>query len=195
MIDEALLVHTLAARGIAPDASQHAAIAAILALLASRGSRGVYCYGPPGRGKSVVVDTIFRLADCAKRRIHFHEFLREIASRQRAMPAHGGDSLVDATRHWLTGVDLLCFDEFHVHDIADSFLVGRFLETALGLGIRIVLTSNYASDALLPNPQYHERFRPVIDRIKRDFAIIHFDGARDYRLHGSTPTRSVFWRR
>lgn len=167
--DDALVMRTLAARGIAPDASQRAAIAAILALLAARTPRGrprgVYCYGPPGRGKSVVFDTIFHLAACTKRRIHFHEFLREIARRQRELPAQGGDSLVAATRHWLAGVELLCFDEFHVHDIADSFLIGRFLETALGLGIRIVLTSNYAPDDLLPDPQYHERFRPTIDRI------------------------------
>lgn len=193
MIDKTLVVQTLAARGIAPDASQRLAIAAILALLASGARRGVYCYGPPGRGKSVVVDTIFALAPCAKRRIHFHEFLREIARRQREMPANGGDRLVMATQHWLAGIELLCFDEFHVHDIADSFLVGRFLDTALGLGIRIVLTSNYAPDGLLPDPQYHERFRPTIDRIEREFAIIHFDGARDYRFNQEQPVCQRFF--
>ncbi len=59
---------------------------------------------------------------------------------------------------WLDGVELLCFDEFHVHDIADAFLIGRFLEIALELGTRIVLSSNYAPQGLLPNPEFHERF-------------------------------------
>jgi predicted ATPase len=62
------------------------------------------------------------------------------------------------SRQWLDGVELLCFDEFHVHDIADAFLIGRFLEIALELGTRIVLTSNSAPQGLLPNPEFHERF-------------------------------------
>jgi hypothetical protein len=57
MIDEALVVHTLAARGIAPDDSQRAAIAAILALLASRGPRGVYRAVPAHGGYSLVTGT------------------------------------------------------------------------------------------------------------------------------------------
>ena len=65
---------------------------------------------------------------------------------------------VAVSRQWLDGVELLCFDEFHVHDIADAFLSGRFLEIALELGTRIVLTSNYAPQGLLPNPEFHERF-------------------------------------
>jgi cell division protein ZapE len=194
MLDETLVVRTLTARGIVPDESQHIAIAAILALLGERrgssavrrtqGCRGVYCHGLPGRGKSLVVDTIFALADCSKRRIHFHEFLREIRQRQMSEPPASGDQLVMATRRWLAGIELLCFDEFHVHDIADAFLVGRFLDTALELGVRLVLTSNYPPEGLLPNPEYHERFRPTIERIRRDFTNIHFDGARDYRREG-----------
>ena len=79
---------------------------------------------------------------------------------------------------------MLCFDEFHVHDIADAFLMGRFLDTAISQGTRIVLTSNYAPDALLPDPEFHERFLPTIAQINRRFTVIHFDGARDYRFGG-----------
>lgn len=148
----------LRARDIEPDASQRSAILAFLELLRasagrkwwrkSQGPLGVYCHGLPGRGKSVVVDTIFSLADCPKRRIHFHEFLHEIIRRQVSAPAKDGDRLVANTREWLSRVELLCFDEFHVHHIADAFLIGRFLETALSLGVRVVLTSNYAPDGL-----------------------------------------------
>jgi cell division protein ZapE len=202
MLDEGLVLRTLAARGIDPDQSQRHAIGAILALLDAkpaggwlrrrRGPLGVYCHGLPGRGKSMVVDTMFALATCAKRRIHFHEFLREIRQRQMSEPPGSGDPLVLATRRWLTGIELLCFDEFHVHDIADAFLVGWFLDTALALGVRLVLTSNYAPDGLLPNPQYHERFRPTIERIENDFEIVHFTGERDYRCNGERPEAQRF---
>ncbi|MEW9583233.1 cell division protein ZapE [Paraburkholderia sp. DGU8] len=194
MLDEARITRKLAARGIVPDARQSDAIAALVALLGSHGSRhakpraafvqqGVYCHGLPGRGKSLVVDTSFELVNCRKRRLHFHEFLREMNRRLVNAP-RSDDRLGTVSREWLDGVELLCFDEFHMHDIADAFLMGRFLDTGIDLGTHIVLTSNYAPDALLPDPEIHERFLPTIEQIKRRFAVIHFDGARDYRLGG-----------
>lgn len=194
MLDEARITRTLAARGFIPDARQRDAIAALVALLGANGMRharsgaasaqqGVYCHGLPGRGKSLVVDTVFELANCRKRRLHFHEFLREMNRRLVSEP-RGDDRLGSVSRQWLDGIELLCFDEFHMHDIADAFLMGRFLETALDQGTRIVLTSNYAPDALLPDPKFHERFLPTIEQIKRCFTVIHFDGERDYRFGG-----------
>lgn len=184
MPDQRQVADALAARGIAPDVSQRTAIAALVALLDPRGRtplQGVYCHGLPGRGKSLVVDTVFELAQCPKRRLHFHEFLREINRRLVSEP-RGDDRLGSVSRRWLEGVELLCFDEFHVHDIADAFLLARFLDTAIQLGTRIVLTSNYAPRALLSNPEFHDRFLPTIGQIERHFTVIEFDGDRDYRF-------------
>jgi cell division protein ZapE len=189
MFDEADIASSLAARGIVPDARQRDAIAALCTLAGSTASRGesryqgVYCHGLPGRGKSLVVDTAFELADCRKRRLHFHEFLREMNQRLVNEP-RGDDRLGSASKQWLDRIELLCFDEFHVHDIADAFLMGRFLDTAINLGTRIMLTSNYAPDGLLSDPEFHERFVPTIEQIKRHFRVIHFDGSRDYRFGG-----------
>lgn len=141
-----------------------------------------YCHGLPGRGKSLVVDTMYALAPCAKRRLYFHTFMRDVNRRVVQAPP-SEDRLGDVARAWLEGVELLCFDEFHVHDIADAFLIGRFLETALALGTRIVLTSNYSPTNLLPDPEFHARFEPTIALIEQHFAVIAFDGARDYRQH------------
>ena len=174
MIDEARVVSALAPRAIVPDASQRAAIAALVALLGGPARRrspghaptplGVYCHGLPGRGKSLVVDTVFELAECTKRRIHFHEFLREI-NRRLVNEPRGDDRLGSVSRQWLDGIALLCFDEFHVHDIADAFLLARFLEVALALGTRIV----------------------------QHFPLIPFDGARDYRFSGAAAERPRFF--
>ncbi|MBB5419469.1 cell division protein ZapE [Paraburkholderia atlantica] len=195
MLDETRIARALTARGITPDPRQREAIGALVGLLGAQqrarhawstvafGPQGVYCHGLPGRGKSLVVDTLFELAPCRKRRLHFHEFLREM-NRRLVQAPRGDDRLGDVSRQWLDGIELLCFDEFHVHDIADAFLMGRFLDTAINLGTRIVLTSNYAPDDLLPDPEFHERFVPTIAQIKRAFTVIHFDGARDYRFGG-----------
>ncbi|MFM0212736.1 cell division protein ZapE [Paraburkholderia sediminicola] len=202
MLDEVQVVNALAARDIVPDATQRDAIASLVTLLGANRRRphsgsallhqGVYCHGLPGRGKSLVVDTVFELASCRKRRLHFHEFLREMNRRLVSEP-RGDDRLGSVSRQWLDGVELLCFDEFHVHDIADAFLMGRFLDTAIGLGTRIVLTSNYAPDALLSDPEFHERFLPTIEQIKRCFTVIHFDGARDYRFGAEEAAQRHFF--
>ncbi|WP_027798567.1 cell division protein ZapE [Paraburkholderia dilworthii] len=189
MFDETGITSRLAARGIVPDARQREAIAALCALPDSSANRvesryqGVYCHGLPGRGKSLVVDTAFELANCRKRRLHFHEFLREM-NRRLVNEPRGDDRLGSVSNQWLDGIQLLCFDEFHVHDIADAFLMARFLDTAINLRTRIMLTSNYAPDGLLSDPEFHERFAPTIEQIKRYFRVIHFDGARDYRFGG-----------
>jgi cell division protein ZapE len=205
MIDESQVTSALAARGIVPDTQQRRAIGALVALLGAHTRcdrprraksidilHGVYCHGLPGRGKSLVMDTVFELATCPKRRIHFHEFLREMNQRL-VRHARVADRLGSVSREWLAGVELLCFDEFHVHDIADAFLIGSFLDIALKLGTRIVLTSNYAPSGLLPNPEFHARFQPTIELIKQYFTVIHFDGAHDYRFFGARAERPRFF--
>lgn len=202
MLDEARVLSALAMRDIAPDDRQRGAIASLVAMLGAPLRRGwfgrvqappgVYCHGLPGRGKSLVVDTVFSLATCTKRRIHFHEFLRDM-NRRLVNEPKGPDRLASVSRQWLSGIELLCFDEFHVHDIADAFLVGRFLEVAIELGTRIVLTSNYAPQDLLPDPLFHERFRPTIEAIEHHFTIIHFDGTRDYRRGGAHAAQGRFF--
>jgi cell division protein ZapE len=203
MIDAARITQALAERHITPDLRQRDAIAALTKMtqmtkmthrsnLTTAGASpdappydGVYCYGLPGRGKSLVVDAAFAVATCEKRRVHFHEFLRDIHRRLVREPKCD-DRLAAVAHRWLDGVELLCFDEFHVHDIADAFLIGRFLDIALSRGVRLVLTSNYAPQQLLPDPEFHERFEPTIAVIVQRFAIVHFDGATDYRLGGET---------
>ena len=123
MIDECQVTDALAARGIVPDTQQRNAIGALVVLLGARtrrswpwqvramdgvrGVRGVYCHGLPGRGKSLVVDTVFELATCPKRRIHFHEFLREMNqrlvrhARARELRLHPAGEIDDVPRRRL----------------------------------------------------------------------------------------------
>lgn len=191
MIDAARVTQALAERHIHPDLRQREALAALTRLMPPKHGQpafdGVYCYGLPGRGKSLVVDAAFAVAVCEKRRVHFHEFLRDI-HRQLVREPKCDDRLAAVAHRWLDGVELLCFDEFHVHDIADAFLIGRFLDIALARGVRLVLTSNYAPQQLLPDPEFHERFEPTIAVILQRFAIVHFDGATDYRMGGEAAT-------
>lgn len=147
---------------------------------------GVYLWGGVGRGKSFVMDQFFAAAPTqAKRRVHFHAFLQELQSRMLAITGQS-DPLVRVARAIAEETRLLCFDEFHVHDIGDAMLLGRMLKVLVDEGVGLVCTSNYEPENLCPNPLYRERFRPAIELIEKRFDVISVDAGQDYREHSTS---------
>ncbi len=181
----------LEARGYRADAAQRTAIARLGQWLESflagrkgwlrRLPAGLYLWGGVGRGKSFVMDAFFAAAPLsAKRRVHFHAFLQELQARMQAF-AGRPDPLALAAKELAAQTRLLCFDEFHVHDIGDAVLLGRLLKVLVEEGVGLVCTSNYAPEGLCPNPLYRERFKPAIALIDKRFEVLNLDGGEDYR--------------
>jgi cell division protein ZapE len=143
--------------------------------------KGVYLCGPVGRGKSFLMDAFFRCVPLVrKRRVHFHHFMREI-HRELAELKGTEDPLAAVAERTARRQRLICFDEFHVADIADAMILGRFLEQAMEHGVEFVMTSNYAPDDLYPNGLQRERFLPAIELLKRRLDIVSVDNGTDYR--------------
>ena len=143
--------------------------------------KGVYLWGGVGRGKSFLMDSFYLCVPLVrKRRVHFHHFMREI---HRELDELKGtqDPLAAvaerAARRWR----LVCFDEFHVSDIADAMILGRFLERAMERGVEFVMTSNYHPDQLYPNGLQRERFVPAIGLLKERLDVLEVNGGVDYR--------------
>ena len=90
--------------------------------------KGLYIHGEVGRGKTMLMDLFFAASPVAlKRRVHFHEFMTDVheriyALRQKAKlgQTNGEDPILLAAATIADGTRLLCFDEFHVTDIADA---------------------------------------------------------------------------
>jgi cell division protein ZapE len=115
-----------------------------------------------------------------KRRVHFHHFMREIHRELDAVK--GSEDPIGVVAERISKkYRLVCFDEFHVSDIADAMILGRFLEQAMDRGVEFVMTSNYAPDQLYPGGLQRERFLPAIEILKRRLDVVSVDNGTDYR--------------
>ena len=143
--------------------------------------RGVYLWGGVGRGKSFLMDSFYLCVPLVrKRRVHFHHFMREIHRELNEVKGTEDPIAVVAART-AKRYRLICFDEFHVSDIADAMILGRFLDQVMDRGVVFCMTSNYAPDLLYPNGLQRERFLPTIELIKSRMDVLEVDAGNDYR--------------
>jgi len=143
--------------------------------------RGAYLWGPVGRGKSFLMDSFYLTVPLVrKRRVHFHHFMRDVHRELETLK--GREDPLDAVAWRIAKrYRLVCFDEFHVNDIADAMILGRFLEQAMERGVEFVMTSNYHPDQLYPSGLQRERFLPTIALIEERLDVVHIGGDLDYR--------------
>jgi len=144
--------------------------------------RGIYLWGGVGRGKSLLMDSFFAaVAIRRKARVHFHAFMRDVHASLAELKDEP-DPLVKVALQIAQRNRLLCFDEFHVNDIADAMILGRLLSALFDNGVVLVTTSNYPPDDLWPHGLLRDRFLPTIALIKQWLDIVEVDAGVDYRL-------------
>ena len=152
--------------------------------------RGLYVHGEVGRGKTMLMDLFFQQSPVAhKRRAHFHEFMAEVHERIygfRQNIARGemadGDVIALTAASIFEQAWLLCFDEFHVTDIADAMILGRLFSKLFELGTVVVATSNVAPDDLYKGGLNRALFLPFIAQISEHMDVLRLDARTDFRL-------------
>jgi cell division protein ZapE len=158
--------------------------------------RGVYLWGPPGRGKSILMDLFFACApEKRKTRAHFHAFMGRVhdlirqwregdkRARQAVFGTHKGDDPIEPVAALIASeARLLCFDELQVTDIADAMILGRLFDALFERKVVVCITSNRAPDQLYKDGINRPLFVPFIDRIVERCQVVELKGARDWRL-------------
>jgi cell division protein ZapE len=152
--------------------------------------RGLYVHGEVGRGKTMLMDLFFQHSPVAhKRRAHFHEFMAEVHERIygfRQNIARGeiadGDVIALTAASIFDEAWLLCFDEFHVTDIADAMILGRLSAKLFELGTVVVATSNVAPEDLYKGGLNRALFLPFIAQISAHMDVLRLEARTDFRL-------------
>ena len=172
---------------IAPDPAQVPLIAALEQLeedLARKGLfgkqpevRGLYIWGPPGRGKSMLMDLFVSASpEPRKTRAHFHAFMARVhdlvrqwregdrKTRKAVFGSHKGDDPIEPVADLIASeARLLCFDELQVTDIADAMILGRLFDALFERKVVLAVTSNRAPDQLYRNGINRQLFTHLID--------------------------------
>src|SRR6056297_2249518 len=146
--------------------------------------KGVYIHGGVGRGKTLLMDLFvqsLQAADVAVERAHFHRFMDDVHARLNQL-RNRSSPLSEIAAELRKRARVLCFDEFHVEDIADAMLLGELSTQWFQRGLTLVATSNQSPDKLYAEGLQRQRFVPAIENIKRNCRVIELDAAEDFRL-------------
>jgi cell division protein ZapE len=146
--------------------------------------QSLYIYGNVGRGKSMLMDLFYEACPIReKRRVHFHAFMLEVhAFIHQWRKRNNSDAIAALAQHIRVSEQLLCFDEFHVTDIADAMILVRLFRRLFELGIVVVITSNCHPSELYHDGLQRELFLPFVEILQQKAQIIELVAAQDYRL-------------
>jgi cell division protein ZapE len=201
----------VASRGFAPDETQLAAAQRLetyrtewLSYKARRSNavtrllvrppipRGLYLWGGVGRGKSLLMDCFYAAVPLVRKtRVHFHEFMRGVHWEMESIQGTV-DPLQEVGYRIARRFRLICFDEFHVSDIADAMILHRLLLRLFDLRVGFVMTSNYPPEGLYPEGLHRERVMPAIELIQERMDVVQVDAGVDYRLRALEKLETYF---
>ena len=152
--------------------------------------KGLFIYGEVGRGKTMLMDLFFDSNPIErKRRAHFHEFMLDVHERiylirqKMKFGEHEGKDPIELVAEELTAEAwLLCFDEFHVTDIADAMILGRLFGRLFERGIVVVATANVPPDELYKDGLNRALFVPFIAMLNARMDVVRLAARTDFRL-------------
>ena len=160
--------------------------------------KGLYLWGGVGRGKSMLMDWFFDdVPSCSKKRVHFHAFMLDIHERisnwrklsipdrkrsESYVRGAGDDPIAPVAKSIAKDAKILCFDEFHVTDIADAMILSRLFSALWARGVVVVATSNRAPVDLYKHGLNRALFEPFIEMMPNHLIIHAFEGETDHRL-------------
>src|SRR5436190_5229389 len=142
--------------------------------------KGLYLWGDVGRGKTYLMDLFYNHLPVAKSRYHFHQFMHHIHAELSQLQGQS-NPLVRIAKRLRKEADVICLDEFLVHEIGDAMILAQLLKALFSEGIVLVTTANTSPEDLYANGLQRGLFLPAISLIKQHLRVFHLASRIDYR--------------
>jgi len=191
MKDIEIVLENLASQEVSPDKEQQLFLEAFVefdfkytetSFFRKNSNPGsLYLWGPVGRGKTLLLQAINTSFFKNYRQFHFLEFMQLIHSSLFEV-SKNKDPLALVAKKIAENYDMLFIDEFQIEDIADAMIIGSIIESLVGKGTRIMLSSNAHPNNLYKDGLQRIKFMPAIEFIQSHFMIFNLEGSEDYRL-------------
>lgn len=161
--------------------------------------KGLWLYGPPGRGKSRLLDMFMdSLPMPTKRRVHFHAFMTELHKRMAAFPPapvearNKPDPVTMLAAEIHAEATVLGFDEFYLTNLPDAMFLGRLMQALFKMGTIVVATSNWPLPDLFQGGLNRDRFLPLLKLLQTHLEPIDLSSGPDFRLLHSNKPASTY---
>ena len=146
-----------------------------------KSKKGCYVHGDVGRGKTMILNAIFKEIKHTKCSYHFIEFMKFIHT-ELELVKNTEDPLEKIAKRIASKHRVIFIDEFQVEDVSDAMIIGKLLNLLSKMNVFIMLTSNAKIENLYKNGLQRDKFIKQIKRLEENFVVYEFIGEKDYRL-------------
>ena len=146
-----------------------------------KSKKGCYVHGDVGRGKTMMLNAIFKEIKLSKCSYHFIEFMKFIHN-ELELVKNTKDPLEKIAKRIASKHRVLFIDEFQVEDVSDAMIIGKLLNLLSKMNVFIMLTSNAKMENLYKNGLQRDKFIRHISKLEESFVVYEFIGDKDYRL-------------
>ena len=142
---------------------------------------GIYLWGKVGRGKTVILRSIYKQLNLRKAEFHYLDFMRLIHSKLKEYKG-SKNPLDKVNNYFYSKYDVLLIDEFQVEDVADAMILSNIIKAFIDNGIYLFLSSNAHPNELYKNGLQREKFIEVMKFLQERVEVFELEGEHDYRL-------------
>ena len=138
-------------------------------------------HGDVGRGKTMILNSIFNEIEYTKCSYHYIEFMKFIHT-ELELVKNIKNPLENIAKKIASHYRVVFIDEFQVEDVSDAMIIGKLLNLLSKMNVFIMLTSNAKIENLYRNGLQRDKFIKQMKRLEEDFIVYEFTGDKDYRL-------------
>ena len=162
------------------------------ASLFKKKKKGIYLYGPAGRGKTIIINHFIKTLDKKNSiKFHFNDLIFQLQKFNFSSNKEFSKEL-RKKKLFIPNLKNIFIDELDINNIADIIILQKFLDQAKMLNIFVMFTSNKSPENLYKNNHHKKTLSKLNEYFLQEFHLIRLKHNRDYRKNSSNFSNFIF---